>query len=325
MSGGERAVVEHVGHEAHVLDDGDRLAVADRHARRLLAAVLQGVEAEVGEVGDRLARGVDAEDAARLRVGESSSRSMLGSGVGATGLAVGRRPTSQLTRSAAAGLRPPTTELSGSAAVDRDGSALRGAGAEGVGQPVAPRRDGVGQRDVEQALDDSRSPPATPIGRRARRRSRTASSTVVQQLGGHAEHDPRRATRRTARTRRGCRPHRSRRPERTAISASARPRPPSTRRATPATRPPATSVAHQVGDRGVRGRGRARASWPPRWPSVPGPRRAGEQLRRRRRRASTRRPPVDRPTPGGRRSRRSTTPSMPTTGVGSMSTPAVSL
>ena len=63
---GQRAVVEHVGHEAHVLDDGDVLAVADRHARRLLAPVLQGVEAEVGQVGDRLARGVHAEDAARL-------------------------------------------------------------------------------------------------------------------------------------------------------------------------------------------------------------------------------------------------------------------
>ena len=28
------------------------VAVADRHARRLLAAVLEGVQAEVGEVGD---------------------------------------------------------------------------------------------------------------------------------------------------------------------------------------------------------------------------------------------------------------------------------
>ena len=63
---GQRPVVEHVGDEAHVLDDGDVLVVADRHARRLLAAVLEGVEPEVGHVGDRLARCVDAEDAARL-------------------------------------------------------------------------------------------------------------------------------------------------------------------------------------------------------------------------------------------------------------------
>ena len=63
---GEGALVEHVGHQAHVLDHGDVVAVADRHARRLLAPVLQGVEAEVGQVGDGLAGGVDAEDAARL-------------------------------------------------------------------------------------------------------------------------------------------------------------------------------------------------------------------------------------------------------------------
>ena len=63
---GQGAVVEGVGHEAHVLDHRDGLAVADRHAGRLLAAVLQGVEPQVGEVGHRLAGGVDAEDAAGL-------------------------------------------------------------------------------------------------------------------------------------------------------------------------------------------------------------------------------------------------------------------
>ena len=63
---GETALVEHLGDEAHVLDDGDELAVAHRDAGRLLAPVLQGVEAEVGEVGHRLPGGVDAEDAARV-------------------------------------------------------------------------------------------------------------------------------------------------------------------------------------------------------------------------------------------------------------------
>ena len=61
---GEPALVEHLGDEAHVLDDGDRLAVADRDAGRLLAPVLEREQAEIGEVGDRLAGGVDAEDAA---------------------------------------------------------------------------------------------------------------------------------------------------------------------------------------------------------------------------------------------------------------------
>ncbi len=44
---GEATLVEHLGDEPHVLDHGDRLAVADRDARRFLAAVLQGVEAQV--------------------------------------------------------------------------------------------------------------------------------------------------------------------------------------------------------------------------------------------------------------------------------------
>ena len=49
-----------------VLHDGDGGAVAHCHARRLLAAVLQGEQSLVGQVGDRLPRGVDAEDATRL-------------------------------------------------------------------------------------------------------------------------------------------------------------------------------------------------------------------------------------------------------------------
>ena len=62
----ERPLVEDVGDQAHVLDDRDRPAVGHGDAGRLLAAVLQGVEPEVGQVGDRLAGGVHAEDAARL-------------------------------------------------------------------------------------------------------------------------------------------------------------------------------------------------------------------------------------------------------------------
>ena len=47
----QRALVEDGGHQAHVLHHGDGVAVADRHAGRLLAAVLQGEEAVEGEVG----------------------------------------------------------------------------------------------------------------------------------------------------------------------------------------------------------------------------------------------------------------------------------
>ena len=62
----EGAVVEDVGHQAHVLHHGEGVAVGHRHAGRLLAAVLQGVETQVGEVGDPLAGGEHPEDATGL-------------------------------------------------------------------------------------------------------------------------------------------------------------------------------------------------------------------------------------------------------------------
>ncbi len=61
---GDAAFVEHLGDQAHVLRHGDGLAVAHRDAGRLLAPVLQGVEAQIGEVGDVLTGGVHAEHAA---------------------------------------------------------------------------------------------------------------------------------------------------------------------------------------------------------------------------------------------------------------------
>src|SRR5215204_5429898 len=63
---GEASLVEHLGHEAHVLHDGDRLAVADGDPRRLLAAVLQREQAQIGQVSHRLPGGVDAENTARV-------------------------------------------------------------------------------------------------------------------------------------------------------------------------------------------------------------------------------------------------------------------
>ena len=62
----QRPLVEHVGDQAHVLDHHDRVAVADRHPRRLLAAVLQRVQPGVGQMGDGMRRCVHAEDTACL-------------------------------------------------------------------------------------------------------------------------------------------------------------------------------------------------------------------------------------------------------------------
>ena len=61
---GQRPLVEDLGHQPHVLVDEDRAPVGGRDAGRLLPAVLQRVEAVVGELGDLLAGSPDAEDPA---------------------------------------------------------------------------------------------------------------------------------------------------------------------------------------------------------------------------------------------------------------------
>ena len=53
-------------HQAHVLVDQDLAAVAHRDAGGLLAAVLEGVQPEVGQLGDLLAGGPHPEDATRV-------------------------------------------------------------------------------------------------------------------------------------------------------------------------------------------------------------------------------------------------------------------
>ncbi len=52
------------GDEPEVLGDGHRLVVADSDARRLLTAMLQRVQPEVGEPGDVLAGRVHGEHSA---------------------------------------------------------------------------------------------------------------------------------------------------------------------------------------------------------------------------------------------------------------------
>jgi hypothetical protein len=59
----QRRFVEDLGHEAHVFVNEDLAAVARGDARGFLPAVLQGVEAEVAELGHLFAGSPDAEDA----------------------------------------------------------------------------------------------------------------------------------------------------------------------------------------------------------------------------------------------------------------------
>ena len=60
---GEHLFVEDLAEQTEVLDDRDLAVVAHGDAGALLAAVLQGVEAEERQAGDVAPRCVDAEDA----------------------------------------------------------------------------------------------------------------------------------------------------------------------------------------------------------------------------------------------------------------------
>src|SRR5215469_8924339 len=64
--GPQLLLVEDLGDEAGVAQGGDHPALAGGDPGRLLAAVLQRVEAEVGQAGDVVPRCVYAEDAAFL-------------------------------------------------------------------------------------------------------------------------------------------------------------------------------------------------------------------------------------------------------------------
>jgi hypothetical protein len=66
LQGVQGGLVKDLADQSEVLVDDERTAVADRDAGRLLAAVLQGVEAEVGQLRDLLAGSPDAEDTAGI-------------------------------------------------------------------------------------------------------------------------------------------------------------------------------------------------------------------------------------------------------------------
>ncbi|GGT67063.1 hypothetical protein GCM10010272_07060 [Streptomyces lateritius] len=66
LEGTERGLVEDLGHKAHVLEDEDLGAVADRDSRGFLAPMLEGVEPEVRELCDLFTRSPDTEDAASV-------------------------------------------------------------------------------------------------------------------------------------------------------------------------------------------------------------------------------------------------------------------
>ena len=63
---GQNLLIKHLADQAHVLMQADLAFVEHGDARRFLAAMLQGIQAEVGEVGDRLFPCENSKDAAGL-------------------------------------------------------------------------------------------------------------------------------------------------------------------------------------------------------------------------------------------------------------------
>lgn len=64
LEGGQGGLIKDIGYEAHVLEDDDAVIIAHRNAGGLLAAVLQGEETKVGQLGDFLPGSPNAIDAA---------------------------------------------------------------------------------------------------------------------------------------------------------------------------------------------------------------------------------------------------------------------
>src|SRR5690606_4766953 len=74
----QRPVVEDLRDQAHVLVDEDLVAVGRRDTGRLLSAVLQRVQAEVGQPGDILAGCPDTEDTAFVLRAFLSGKEVMG-------------------------------------------------------------------------------------------------------------------------------------------------------------------------------------------------------------------------------------------------------
>ena len=62
----QRLLIEDATHQAEALVEGEASAIGDGDASRLLSAVLERVQPDVGQARDRLARRPDADDAALL-------------------------------------------------------------------------------------------------------------------------------------------------------------------------------------------------------------------------------------------------------------------
>ena len=163
----QAALVEDLGDQAHVLVDQEARAVTGGDARRLLAAVLQRVEAEVGELGDLLAGSPDPEDAAGILRGLlTGDEVMCQSSVAACHVPQSPTPGS--------GDRPPAGTRRGVRACGRAARrrcrrrAPRARPRRGRGsRPPRPRRSARRHCRTRAASTPSTSPMTPPVSRNA--------------------------------------------------------------------------------------------------------------------------------------------------------------
>ena len=111
---GERALVEHVRDQAHVLVDPQHLAVAGGDAGGFLTPVLEGMETEVQEGATSRAGGVDPHDPAGLLSAQPRREPpTTAAGVSGTAGRPGDRITPPRTPPGAGPSRPPGQLRSG--------------------------------------------------------------------------------------------------------------------------------------------------------------------------------------------------------------------
>ena len=115
---GQGLVVEDLGDQAEVLVDEDLGAVGGGDAGRLLAAVLEGVQAEVAQTGDVLTGGPHTEDAALLTWGGLELVGVVIGQGGQVGRAHGHRGNHRIGLTRLAG---PTERLRGAGPRDATG------------------------------------------------------------------------------------------------------------------------------------------------------------------------------------------------------------
>ena len=189
-------LVEHLRDEAEVAHGHDVAVLGGRDAGRLLAAVLECVQAEVGETGDVGVRRVHAEDATlvarsvaegiRIRVGGTRevqenlagmplSKAVTRSATGTESLAAGPAATSRSPPTSPSLRNPLSAAISANLSID-----AKGPGDDHAARPLAEQHAlGSRARPARPGRPRCSTPPAPRRGRPPRRRAPTPRGRIA--------------------------------------------------------------------------------------------------------------------------------------------------